>query len=135
MFIPVRSAPSNYSPNIALMLHYLFPDDTSSGEPDVAMVQRRLLDVLEDDKPFNKGISSIANFSSAIIKGVKEFQDPNKFQFCLTHIKHGLKGAALLQFSKNRTSAERDKVWADKYLSSPATMSILQYVHSTVIHI
>ena len=111
-FVPVLSAPSNYSPNVALLLQYLQPDQ----EANVDAVITYLIECLEDEGPFKKRQSLILLFCSAIFKGLREFQNPNTFQCCLTHVKHALKGAALVKFRKNTSSAKRDAEWAEKFL-------------------
>ena len=70
--------------------------------------------------------SANASIFSAISKGLKEFRNPNTFQFCLTHIKHALKGVTLVRFQENKTNAKFDEDYAGKYLTSAAcTMSDL----------
>ena len=113
-FVAVLSAPRNYSPNVALLLQYLHPDQ----EANVEAVETYLIECLEDDGPFKKKHSLILLFCSAMFKGLREFQNPNTFQFCLTHVKHALKGAALVKFRKNTSSAKRDAEWAEKFCTA-----------------
>jgi hypothetical protein len=123
-FVAVLAAPRNYSPNVALLLQYLHPDQEANCEA----VETYLIECLEDDGPFKKKHSLILLFCSAMFKGLREFQNPNTFQFCLTHVKHALKGAALVKFRKNTSSAKRDAEWAEKFLhSKTCAMEQLQY--------
>jgi hypothetical protein len=123
-FVAVQSAPLNYSPNVALLLQYLQPDQ----EANVEAVITYLIECLEDERPFKKNHSLILLFCSAMFKGLREFQNPNTFQFCLTHVKHALKGAALVKFRKNTSSAKRDAEWAEKFLHcNHCAMQQLQY--------
>jgi hypothetical protein len=123
-FCVVQSAPSKYSSNIALLLQHEYADQE---DVSVASVTSNMTALLTDSNPSRKQTGRIIRFFSAILKGLKEFRNPNSFQFCLTHIKHALKGAALIRFQENKTNAKLDEDYAAKYLTSAAcTMSDLQ---------
>jgi hypothetical protein len=123
-FCVVQSAPSKYSSNIALLLQHEYADQE---DVSVAAVITNMTAMLTDSNPSRKKTGRIIRFFSAILKGLKEFQNPNTFQFCLTHIKHALKGVALIRFQENKTNAKLDEDYAGKYLTSAAcTMSDLQ---------
>ncbi len=124
-FVVVQSAPANYSKNIALLLQFEHPDQE---DVSVASVIANVSAILEDPNPARKKTSRIVRFCSAILKGLPEFRNPNTFQFCMTHVKHALKGAALIHFQENRASAKLDEAYARNYLSSSAcTMIDLQH--------
>ena len=123
-FVAVLSAPRNYSPNVALLLQYLQPVKTANVDAVITC----LIECLEDEGPLHKKHSLILLFCSAIFKGLREFQNPNTFQFCLTRVKHALKGAALVKFRNNTSSAKRDAEWAEKFLHcNHCAMQQLQY--------
>jgi hypothetical protein len=123
-FCVVQSAPSKYSANIALLLQHEYADQV---DVSIASVKSNMTALLTDSNPSRKKTGRIIRFFSAILKGLNEFRNPNTFQFCLTHIKHALKGVALVRFQENKTNAKFDEDFAGKYLTSTAcTMSDLQ---------
>jgi hypothetical protein len=123
-FCVVQSAASKYSSNIALLLEHEYGDQE---EVSVASVISNMTALLTDSNPSRKKTGRIIRFFSAILQGLNEFRNPNTFQFCLTHIKHALKGVALIRFQENKTDAKLDEDFAGKFLTSAAcTMSDLQ---------
>ena len=118
LFVPVESAPTKYSSSVALLLQYLHPG--KDEDVSIASVTTTLTAILTDTNPERKRPSRIVLFFSAVLKGLPEFSDPNKFQFLLTHIKHALKGAALIKFQINVISAKLDSEFAARYLTASA---------------
>jgi len=111
----VTSAPSNYSSYLAMLLLYVCDE-----EPNAGIIPTKLIEMLEDERPIEKKISRIIEFASALMVVNSEFDDPDRFQKCLTRIKHALKGAALLKFRQSQ-DAEQDSVWAEKHLVAKGT--------------
>jgi hypothetical protein len=119
LLVPVESAPTKYSSSVALLLEYLHAG-TADDDISIASVTTCLTAILTDTNPECKRQSRIVLFFSAVLKGLPEFSDPNQFQILLTHIKHAFKGAALIQFQSNVSSAKLDAEFAAKYLTASA---------------
>lgn len=93
-------------------------------------VQKTLLDLLEDSKPRKKQPSTLMQFAAVLVQDetLADFKNPDKFQKCLTRVKHALKCAAFLQFKKS-SNADKDAKWAKLHLDPKSANALVELQH------
>jgi len=57
-----------------------------------------------------------------------DYKNPDKFQKCLTRVKHALKCAAFLQFKKS-SNADKDAKWAKVHLDPKSANALVELQH------
>ena len=90
-------------------------------------VQKTLLDLLEDSKPLKKQASTLLQFAAILVQHEKlaDYRNPNKFQHCLTRVKHALKCAAFLKFQQS-ANADKDTKWAKAHLDPKGANALVE---------
>jgi len=96
-------------------------------EPSVEKVQKTLLDLIEDSKPLRKQASTLLQFAAVLVQHEKlaDYRNPDKFQHCLTHVKHALKCAAFLKFQQS-ANADKDAKWAKAHLDPKGANALVE---------
>lgn len=90
-------------------------------------VQKTLLDLLEDSKPLKKQASTLLQFAAILVQHEKlaDYRNPDKFQHCLTRVKHALKCAAFLKFQQS-ANADKDTKWAKAHLDPKGANALVE---------
>jgi hypothetical protein len=96
-------------------------------EPSMEKVQKTLLDLFEDSKPLKKQASTLLQFAAILVQHEKlaDYRNPDKFQHCLTRVKHALKCAAFLKFQQS-ANAEKDTKWANAHLDPKGANALVE---------